>query len=386
MPCAVVLAFILTIEICARIDDAIRFNAPFWQIYTADRLRIRYKEGLQINIPNARFEKWRHNSLGFRGPEISQRKLPGITRVVCLGASETYGLNESADKEWPAQLSALLPYPKYQVINASVVGLFLCYYKAYLIKYVLPVKPDIVICYVNPFFYASFFESLQKNSATQELSVKRIEKKSNLNFAMKITSNLRFLPKMKLVVKNAMQNSFPELLQLYQIRNSQKQIEVQESKLLMGRIPKDTVSDACIKGYKNELSDLVEFIESRGIKVVLCTYPSLISLENLATKYPNLYLSARRYCVEYSFKGMVDVLNKLSEVTRTVAFEKGTMFIDCQALIPKTIEYFADNVHYTDNGARLIANGIAPLISYQSFELMLPNKNNVKKTQNGHGG
>jgi hypothetical protein len=45
MPCAVVLAFILTIEICARIDDAIRFRAPFWETYTADRLRTIDKDG-----------------------------------------------------------------------------------------------------------------------------------------------------------------------------------------------------------------------------------------------------------------------------------------------------------------------------------------------------
>jgi hypothetical protein len=191
---------------------------------------------------------------------------------------------------------------------------------------------------------------------------------------------------MKQVVKNAIQNSFPELLQRYQINIAQKEIEAAEAEQLGGRMPKDAVSDSCIKSYENDLSDLVEFIESRGIKVVMCTYPSLMSLDNFAVTYPVMYLSARKFSVEYSYRGMVDVLTKLNNVTRTVAFKKGTIFIDCQVLIPKTAEYFADNVHYTDHGARLIANGIAPLILYKYVKLGLTSVNNAKKNLNDLGG
>lgn len=376
---SIAIAFTLTIEFSARIDDAIRFGAPFLSKYTADRLRTIDKEGLQINIPNARFEKWRNNSLGYRGQEISQKKLPGMLRVVCLGASESYGLYESPDKEWPAQLDAILPSQKYQVINASVAGMTLATYKTYLKKYVLPIKPDIIICFINPFFYASGFDNVLKNSASHTKYTKPTEKKTGLNLTESIISNIRFLPKIKQVAKKTAQNSFPELLQRYQMKITQKQVEELESRRLGGRIPKDAVPEDCINNYKNDLSDLVHFIESSGAKVMLCTYPTLISGENFAATYPVMFLDARRFSAEYSFRGMVDVLNELNEISNSVAIEQGTIFFDCQALIPKTTEYFADNVHYTDNGARLIAEGIATLIRNKVFEPMFPT---VKKASN----
>lgn len=367
--CAIILVFMLTIEFCARIDDVLRFSMPFWQTSKADNLRTKDKDGLQINTPNARFEKWHNNSLGFRGPEISHIKVPGVSRIVCLGASESYGLYESIDKEWPAQLSSMLPSNKYQVINASVAGLSLCSYKAYLKKYVLQLKPDIIICYVNPFFYASIFERSQKSNELQRTSVVKIEKKTTIKLASSIISNLRFIPKLKQVIKNAMQSDFPDLVQHYQLITTKKQIEAEESERLGGQIPKDAISNACIKGYKNDLLDIVDFMESHGIKIVLCTYPSLLNHKNLAATYPVVYLSTRRFFVEYSFKGMVDVLMQLNKVTTNVAREKGTTFIDCQALIPSSLEYYGDTVHYTDQGAHLIANGIAQLIQTQDIGL-----------------
>jgi hypothetical protein len=47
--------------------------------------------GVHYNIPNARYEKWEINSLGFRGKEIDLEKKEGQIRIVCLGVSETFG-------------------------------------------------------------------------------------------------------------------------------------------------------------------------------------------------------------------------------------------------------------------------------------------------------
>ena len=138
------IVFLLTIELCARFDDALKYDAPFWKGYTSESLKSSDSEGISRNIPNARFQKWQNNGDGFRGPEITPIKAPGTTRIICLGASESYGLYESPGKEWPAQLRTSLP-KKYEVINVSVVGLGLSSYEAYLKKYVLKLEPDLII-------------------------------------------------------------------------------------------------------------------------------------------------------------------------------------------------------------------------------------------------
>jgi hypothetical protein len=353
-----VIFFIVSIEICARIDDAVRYGAPFWQRYSAECLKSSDDTGIPCNIPNARFQKWHNNSYGFRGPEILAAKTPGTLRVVCLGASESYGLYESPRKEWPAQLLELLPSPKYQVINASVVGLGLRSYEPYVKKYVLPLEPDVIVCFVNPFFYATRLERTGVDQTSTVKPANRTEKKPHIALTGMIISNVRCLPKIKQAFKKALQNSFPKELQRYQIRSLQKEVETAEALRLKGRKPKDIVPDASVRSFKNDLSKFVSFLESHHVKVLLSTYPSLIGRENLSV-YPDIFLDNRRFFVEFSLPGMIDVLDKSNSSIRAVAIERGVMFVDCRALVPKTSEYFGDNVHYTDRGAREIAKGIA---------------------------
>lgn len=90
----VLLFFLLTIEVCARIDDAVRYGAPLWGPYSADQLRSRDLDGIPHNVPGASFQKWHNDSYGFRGTEIAPKPHRETIRVVCLGASESYGLYE----------------------------------------------------------------------------------------------------------------------------------------------------------------------------------------------------------------------------------------------------------------------------------------------------
>lgn len=355
------LVFIITLEMCARIDDVLRYDAPLWKEYTADGLKSSDSEGVSYNIPNARFQKWQNNGHGFRGPEISPIKTPGTVRIVCLGASESYGLYESPGKEWPAQLRTLLPSSKYEVINVSVVGLSLSSYEAYLKKYVLKLEPDIVICLVNPLFYATGFEKKQTLLVTAPNTGVRTTAKKPISLTRSITANSRCLPKLKQVFKQSLQKNFLTVLKRYQIWNLQKQINEAELKNLGGLKPKDFVSAVSVTSFSDDLSRFVSFLQSRHINVLLSTYPALISRDNLST-YPDIFMDNRRFFIGFSFSGMLDVLEKYNLAIRDVATTQRIMFADCQSLIPKTDHYFGDNVHYTDQGASLVAQVIAEVI------------------------
>ncbi|MCB9762977.1 MAG: SGNH/GDSL hydrolase family protein [Alphaproteobacteria bacterium] len=60
------------------------------------------------------------NPQGFRGPPAGERA-PGVTRILCLGGSNTFGAAVSDDETWPAQLGALLG-PRVEVLNLGVSG------------------------------------------------------------------------------------------------------------------------------------------------------------------------------------------------------------------------------------------------------------------------
>jgi len=353
--------FVLTIEMCARIDDLLKYDAPIWNDYTSERLKSTNSEGFFYNIPNARFQKWQNNGDGFRGPDIALSKTPGTIRIICLGASESYGLYESPGKEWPAQLRTLLSNTKYEVINVSVVGLGLESYEGYFKKYVQKFDADIVICLVNPMLYASVFEKKLKKQTSGFILEGKANTKKTVSFTGVISSNCRCLPKLKQAFKQALQSNFPNILKRYQILNLQKQITASELKHLGKRKPADNISTASVRGFSNDLSKLTSFLESQHIKVFLGTYPALISRDNLAT-YPDIFLDNRRFFIDFSFQGMIDTLEQYNTAIKMVANEHKTMLADCQAVIPKTEHYFGDNVHYSDHGARLVAEEMAKQI------------------------
>ena len=351
--------FLVALELCARIDDAVRYDAPFWNEYSADILHVDDKDGFRRNVRLARFEKWQNNRYGFRGPDFLPEKTPGVLRIVCLGSSETYGYLESPGKEWPAQLQGLLPSDKFQVINAAVVGTSLPSFDPYLKKVVLPLNPDVVVLVVPPLFYFNF----SRSSTT--LAAKRSNLGSSNNngpastpLATKILAHVRCFPKVKQVVKQAIQGSFPERFHDNQLRDLTRQVRELERSKLAGKKPFDSIPKQFLSQYHDELFALVTMLQSHGVNVLLTSYPSLLSAQNRG-EIPEIVLGLRKFCIGLSSDGLLDGYERFNAVNPLVASESNALFIDCARQLPKTEEFFGDGVHYTDLGARRMAEIVA---------------------------
>lgn len=93
---------------------------------------------------NREFQVWkRHNSLGFRGPEFEIEKPPGVTRLLVLGDSMTYGTGVEYEETYPAVLDAM--DPKLQVINTGVPGYHGGHQLLLLEEWIGPLQPDLVL-------------------------------------------------------------------------------------------------------------------------------------------------------------------------------------------------------------------------------------------------
>lgn len=67
------------------------------------------------------------NSHGYRGPEFKIEKPEGVTRIVCLGESNTFGLGVADDAVWPRQLENMLnkidpQKRRWEVLNLAVTN------------------------------------------------------------------------------------------------------------------------------------------------------------------------------------------------------------------------------------------------------------------------
>ena len=97
--------------------------------------------------PGAQYLKWKLNSYGLRGPDLHANRF----RVMCLGSSETFGLYEQEDGEWPRQLEHILNQragrPAFDVINAAYPGMSLLTTLKRLPGWLGELQPKVVVVY-----------------------------------------------------------------------------------------------------------------------------------------------------------------------------------------------------------------------------------------------
>ncbi len=348
--------FIFSIETSARIDDFIHYKAPLFGDYSSVILRTIDSEGIPINRPDVRFEKWRNNNQGFRGFSVAEVKSSESKRIACMGTSETYGLHENENMEWPAQLNGMLSqYGDIEVFNAARVGLGMTHFIPYIEKYVKVYEPDYMIVLINPFQYANSREE-QSNNVKNERRQKTIHKTniSTYNFS-EIVKNLRFIKK----IKQAFQSVIPEnLLKKYQLSKTIKQVETIEKSTLKNGNAKDKLPNEHIESFKSDVNKLVHYLKENNITPILCSYPSLVSDENYLN-HPEIILDLRRFTIYYSVEGLTDVLYKLNKVVEGVANVNSVLFVDLNGKLNHDKKYFADSVHYTDTGAELVAKNLS---------------------------
>lgn len=92
------------------------------------------------------------NKRGFRGKDFADRKEPGVIRVICLGASSTFGYFDRDDETYPVYLEQLLNRQyagkvKFEVINFGIPHLDSGQIYSLFVTEGLPLHPDIVTFY-----------------------------------------------------------------------------------------------------------------------------------------------------------------------------------------------------------------------------------------------
>jgi lysophospholipase L1-like esterase len=92
----------------------------------------------------------RINNRGFRGPDFTIEKPPGVVRVLTLGASSTFGYHDRDDETYPYYLQQLLNADggrRYEVINFAIPHATSANIAAMLIAEGFALQPDVVTFY-----------------------------------------------------------------------------------------------------------------------------------------------------------------------------------------------------------------------------------------------
>ncbi len=330
-----VVLFGLTLEVCARVDDLVRYGAPFWSSYsyesmfTADSLGRKGK-------PFASYRDYHLNSLGFRGPELK----PGGIRVITIGASETFGLFEDPGQEYPRQLERDLNQrsgsSQYQVINTALVGLTIRTATIRIPQIIDEVHPQFAVIYPTPANYI-WLPWVLKPPATQAPKEPRFQ--------------LRATDKIRDAVKRL---SPPELLDRLRQRDIDR--EAPEFGPSMDRVP-----DASVETFRSDLEAMVKTLQERGVRPVLVTHATRFG-DSLSEQDRQQLTAWRRFYPMLKEQGFLDMECRMNDAVRQVAQENHALLVEGAKAVPPGSRYFGDAIHFTTSGSGFMASAIADAI------------------------
>lgn len=334
----VFLLVVASAELTSRVEDRLRVGTDLLAVPDHDRDLILHDELGIRGRPNGRFKRWHLNSFGFRSPPIGEQPSKGCTRIVVLGASETFGLYESPEKEYPAQLSSLLNSGGcYEVVNAAVVGLTVRGIITLWQNWVARFSPAIVVVYPTPAFYLANSAPGYPGPAAQSTDAP--------------WWTLRLLERAKDVF------DFPDFIQRRRISRALAAATDHPPGWAFDTVPVDR-----LRQFEEDLDRLTELIRQSGARPVLVTHATAFSRPPGAEDEDDL-MALRLRVPKATVPVLLEFETLTAEATARVAARRNAALVDAASVMNGHRGWFAeDSVHFNDAGAgtlaRLIANAL----------------------------
>ena len=331
---ALVLA-VATLEVSARIHDYVTRGVPLWALhYTAPDLYAYDTTGVH-GIPNAHDGKFRMNSLGFRGPELERER----ESIICFGASETFGPNESAGREFPRQLEADLNAggPRhYQVVNAGIPGMRL--EDLHLARILRITKPTYAIIYPTTGWVA--WTDSQWNALHPTPSSK--------NPPRDTWGRVRILAR----VSTAIHQALPPVVQTEFQRR-----EAMASAVALKARPTSRVPEANIPAFQRDMERTLDALVRAHVKPILVTHATRFGPQG---RYQDAELiNFLRYYPVFTVAGFFDAETRMNHVVKELGKRYHAPVVDAAEKVPPGPADFYDFFHFTDQGSAQIASLLA---------------------------
>ena len=129
--------------------------------------------------------------------------------------------------------------------------------------------------------------------------------------------------------------------------------------------PREVVEQTKFPGlvpFKRYLNTLIDLAEKDGVTVILMTQPNLYKV-NISDEEKRQLTMLNSEAIgpekKWSFNSAYSGFQQYTQTVKDIAAERNVMLIDLEQAVPKTLEYFDDDVHYEDIAFDLVANTVA---------------------------
>ena len=273
------------------------------------------------------------NSRGFVGPEFDDPPPPGVTRIVTVGDSCTFG-DGTAGETYPEQLALRLNNRdkayRYQIINAGIEGLDTDLALRRLVTRVLPLKPDVITAYLG------WNDLMKREPAGQaETGVTR--------FVAHAIDKLWLVKGMRKLL----------FFYLRPALNPPATGVASRTGAFREYRPRE---------FEENFRKIIHTARDSGAKIVVMTLPSVVSDDMTLEDLRKANVVFPYYASAYRVGDLVDLIATYNRSIRSIAASENVKVIDLAEELdhrPDRRTLFSDTMHPTQKGRELIADILA---------------------------
>jgi lysophospholipase L1-like esterase len=328
----------LAIETVLQIRSQIRFGQSiFGFIANKSKYVINERTGLKLLRPNSVFAgdkvMTRTNSLGLRSPEILPTRTADSLRIAIVGASTVMGVAAATnDDTFSALLESRLrkafPGSTIEVINAGIAAYTLKEERLLLERLILPLRPDLVVAYTGINDFREYC-----NGATWAGKIGAAPQREGLP----VISMPGWVISVQAILKNT------TFLRTAPSRAGDK---------------RDPYS-VDLKPYRARLEALARIVLDANTSLVIATNARAYRPEQPFDEQQRLSFFARIFFTPCFDVAGLNTLHDLHNAQiRDVGERMGIPILPLSERIPGGERYFADSIHFTKEGERLVADEI----------------------------
>jgi lysophospholipase L1-like esterase len=294
--------------------------------------------------------------------DLTYEKKPDEIRIAAIGASTTANVALEFHENWPGCLEHLvqekIPGKKIRVINAAVPGYDTSQSIPNLALRVMPFHPDVVIIY----------------HAYNDL--KAAQPNFMPDYSHIHPTAFGYYEKPGVIVRGLNHS-----MAYVRLRNKYREYKMMSegisnlSAAVEGRGRANAVPSEVKDVFEQHMRSLVGIARAGDAKVILSSFATLHDpradysdetvLSSLSERKKTELILLLHFTPGLTREGILGGLVNYNEVLENVATKEKTGWVDNANLVPHDDKYFLDRVHFSREGARLMAENFLPVVLNQ---------------------
>jgi len=340
-----------------------------------------HKQIVRQNLPGLQeYVMYERNEFGFRSLSMKTvEKPPGTFRIICLGGSTTDQATQNTADTWSALLEKKLTESytdlgvDIEIASWAESGGPVRMRRQWAESGILRYSPDMVIilegindmCFHGGPGYGYSGSPADDGDLFNGMMYSVVSKK--------VLEHSQFYLRLKILdrrLKNYHKLATGKALEWH----SRNLPEMREGTRRLPYVENPVRDPDPIREFSDELYALILFLTGNGIEVVVLGQPVLwneaMTPEEMAAIWFPVYTSDGKVRTDGAWLGRE--ISRYNEVQKRIAGHFGATYVDLNGRIPKSLQYFFDDCHFTDLGSARVAEELFPLVKERVDALIFP--------------